>query len=82
MAALDGVEFPKHWAFQPVLCPGLKGRHEGQVASLKGKALTDKEIFPLLLNSRFLLPWLHPPKGHPDDVQSKIKEALKSEAES
>ena len=78
MAALDGVEFPKALGISAsTYAQALKGRHEGQVASLNGKALTDKEMFAAAEQQVLLRAMAACPKAIPDDVQSKIKEALK-----
>ena len=79
MAALDGVEFPKALGISAsTYAQALKGRHEGQVASLKGKTLTDKEMFAAAEQQLLVRAMSACPKAIPDDVQSKIKEALKN----
>ena len=46
MAALDGVDFPKALGISAsTYAQALKGRHGGKVAALKGKTLSDKEMF-------------------------------------
>ena len=78
MAALDGVEFPKALGISAsTYAQALKGRHEGQVASLKGKKLTDKEMFAAAEQQLLVRAMSACPKAIPDDVQSKIKVALK-----
>ena len=79
MAALDGVEFPKALGISAsTYAQALKGRHEGQVASLKGKTLSDKEMFAAAEQQLLVRAMSACPKAIPDDVQSKIKEALKN----
>ena len=84
MAALDGVEFPKALGISAsTYAQALKGRHEGQVASLQGKALTDKEMFAAAEQQVLVRAMAACPKAIPDDVQTKVKEALqKRQAES
>ena len=79
MAALDGVEFPKALGISAsTYAQALKGRHQGQVASLIGKTLTDKEMFAAAEQQLLVRAMSACPKAIPDDVQSKIKEALKN----
>ena len=79
MAALDGVEFPKALGISAsTYAQALKGRHEGQVASLKGKTLTDKEMFAAAEQQLLVRAMSACHKAIPDDVQGKIKEALKN----
>lgn len=80
MAALDGVEFPKALGISAsTYAQALKGRHNGQVASLKGKSLTDKEMFAAAEQQVLLRAMAACPKAVPDDVQTKVKEALKKQ---
>ena len=79
MAAMDGVDFPKALGISAsTYAQALKGRHQGQVASLKGKTLTDKEMFAAAEQQLLVRAMSACPKAIPDDVQSKIKEALKN----
>ena len=78
MAALDGVEFPKALGISAsTYAQALKGRHEGQVASLKGKALTDKEMFAAAEQQVLVRAMAACPKAIPADVKAKVEEALK-----
>ena len=80
MAALDGVEFPKALGISAsTYAQALKGRHNGQVASLKGKALTDKEMFAAAEQQVLLRAMSACPKAIPADVQTKVKAALKKQ---
>ena len=80
MAALDGVEFPKALGISAsTYAQALKGRHNGQVAALKGKTLTDKEMFAAAEQQVLLRAMQACPKAIPNDVQSKVKEALKKQ---
>ena len=80
MAALDGVEFPKALGiYASTYAQALKGRHNGQVASLKGKALTDKEMFAAAEQQVLLRAMSACPKAIPADVQTKVKAALKKQ---
>lgn len=80
MAALDGVEFPKALGISAsTYAQALKGRHNGQVASLKGKSLTDKEMFAAAEQQVLLRAMAACPKAVPDDVQAKVKDALKKQ---
>ena len=81
MAALDGVEFPKALGISAsTYAQALKGRHQGKVASLKDKTLTDKEMFAAAEQQILLRAMSACPKAIPDDVQTKIKEAIKQQA--
>ena len=78
MAALDGVEFPKALGISAsTYAQALKGRHEGQVASLKGKPLTDKEMFAAAEQQVLVRAMAACPKAIPADVKAKVEEALK-----
>jgi hypothetical protein len=78
MAALDGVEFPKALGISAsTYAQALKGRHEGKVASLKGKALTDKEMFAAAEQQLLVRAMSACPKAIPADVKAKVEEALK-----
>lgn len=78
MAALDGVEFPKALGISAsTYAQALKGRHGGQVAALKGKTLTDKEMFAAAEQQVLLRAMKACPKAIPADVQTKVKDALK-----
>ncbi|MAR07530.1 MAG: cAMP phosphodiesterase [Cyanobium sp. NAT70] len=80
MSALDGVEFPKALGISATTyAQALKGRHNGQVASLKGKTLTDKEIFAAAEQQVLLRAMQACPKAIPSDVQAKVKAALKKQ---
>ena len=80
MAALDGVEFPKALGISAsTYAQALKGRHNGQVESLKGKSLTDKEMFAAAEQQVLLRAMAACPKAVPDDVQAKVKDALKKQ---
>ena len=81
MAALDDVEFPKALGISAsTYAQALKGRHQGKVASLKDKTLTDKEMFAAAEQQILLRAMSACPKAIPDDVQTKIKEAIKQQA--
>lgn len=81
MAALDGVDFPKALGISAsTYAQALKGRHNGQVASLQGKTLTDKEMFAAAEQQVLLRAMQACPKAVPDDVQSKVKAALQKQA--
>lgn len=81
MSALEGVEFPKALGISAsTYAQALKGRHNGQVASLKGKALTDKEMFAAAEQQLLLRAMSACPKAIPADVQTKVKAALKKQA--
>ena len=80
MAALDGVEFPKALGISAsTYAQALKGRHNGQVAALKGKTLTDKEMFAAAEQQLLLRAMQACPKAIPNDVQKKVKDALKKQ---
>ena len=80
MAALDGVQFPKALGISAsTYAQALKGRHKGQVASLKGKTLTDKEMFAAAEQQVLLRAMSACPKAIPADVQSKVNAALKKQ---
>ena len=80
MAALDGVEFPKALGISAsTYAQALKGRHNGQVVALKGKTLTDKEMFAAAEQQVLLRAMQACPKAIPNDVQSKVKDALKKQ---
>ena len=81
MSALDGLEFPKALGISAsTYAQALKGRHEGKVDSLKGKTLTEKEMFAAAEQQILLRAMSACPKAIPSDVQSKIKEAIKKQA--
>ena len=81
MAALDGIAFPKALGIaSSTYAQALKGRHQGQVASLKGKTLTDKEMFAAAEQQLLLRAMAACPKAIPDDVQTKINAAIKQQA--
>ena len=81
MSALEGVEFPKALGISAsTYAQALKGRHNGQVASLKGKALSDKEMFAAAEQQLLLRAMSACPKAIPADVQTKVKAALKKQA--
>ena len=81
MAALDGIAFPKALGIaSSTYAQALKGRHQGQVASLKGKTLTDKEMFAAAEQQLLLRAMAACPKAIPEDVQTKINEAIKQQA--
>ena len=78
MAALNGVEFPKALGISTTThAQILKGRHNGQVASLKGQTLTDKQMLAGAEEQVLLRAMSACPKAIPTDVQNKIKAALK-----
>ncbi len=78
MAALNGVEFPKALGISTTTYAQiLKGRHNGQVASLKGKTLTEKQMLAGAEEQVLLRAMSACPKAIPTDVQDKIKAALK-----
>ena len=80
MSALEGVAFPKALGISAsTYAQALKGRHNGQVASLKGKALTDKEMFAAAEQQLLLRAMSACPKAIPADVQTKVKAALKKQ---
>ena len=80
MAALDGVEFPKALGISAsTYAQALKGRHNGQVEALKGKTLTDKEMFAAAEQQLLLRAMQACPKAIPNDVQTKVKAALKKQ---
>ena len=80
MSALEGVAFPKALGISAsTYAQALKGRHNGQVASLKGKALTDKEMFAAAEQQLLLRAMSACPKAIPADVQTKGKAALKKQ---
>ena len=80
MAALNGVEFPKALGISvSTYAQALKGRHNGQVASLKGKTLTEKEIMTGAEQQVILRAMQLCPKAIPADVQAKVKAALKKQ---
>ena len=81
MSALDGIEFPRALGIaSSTYAQALKGRHQGQVASLKGKTLTDKEMFAAAEQQLLLRAMAACPKAIPDDVQTKINEAIQKQA--
>ena len=81
MSALEGVAFPKALGISAsTYAQALKGRHNGQVASLKGKALTDKEMFAAAEQQLLLRAMSACPKAIPADVQTKVKAALKKQS--
>ena len=78
MAALDGVDFPKALGISAsTYAQALKGRHGGKVAALKGKTLSDKEMFAAAEQQVLLRAMNACPKAIPADVQAKVKDALK-----
>lgn len=78
MAALDGVDFPKALGISAsTYAQALKGRHGGKVAALKGKTLSDKEMFAAAEQQVLLRAMNACPKAIPADVQAKVKNALK-----
>ena len=78
MSALNGVEFPKALVISSTTYAQiLKGRHNGQVASLKGKTLTEKQMLAGAEEQVLLRAMSACPKAIPADVQEKIKAALK-----
>ena len=78
MAALDGVDFPKALGISAsTYAQALKGRHGGKVAALKGKMLSDKEMFAAAEQQVLLRAMNACPKAVPADVQAKVKNALK-----
>ena len=80
MAALDGVEFPKALGIAAsTYAQALKGLHNGQVVALKGKTLSDNELFAAAEQQVLLRAMSACPKAIPTDVQSKVKAALKKQ---
>lgn len=80
MSALDGIEFPRALGISAsTYAQALKGRHQGKVASLKDKVLTDKEMFAAAEQQILLRAMSACPKAIPDDVQTKIKAAIKQQ---
>ena len=78
MAALDGVDFPKALGISAsTYAQALKGRHGGKVAALKGKTLSDKEMFAAAEQQVLLRAMNACPKAIPADVHAKVKDALK-----
>ena len=81
MSALDGIDFPKALGISAsTYAQALKGRHQGKVASLKGKTLTEKEMFAAAEQQILLRAMSACPKAIPNDVQTKIKEAIKQQS--
>ena len=62
------------------LCPGVEGPSSGTSGLLKGKTLTDKEMFAAAEQQLLLRAMAACPKAIPDDVQTKINEAIKQQA--
>ena len=81
MSALDGIDFPKALGISAsTYAQALKGRHQGKVASLTGKTLTEKEMFAAAEQQILLRAMSACPKAIPNDVQTKIKEAIKKQS--
>tara|TARA_B100001287_G_C22451935_1_gene420961 strand:+ start:181 stop:591 length:411 start_codon:yes stop_codon:yes gene_type:complete len=81
LSVLEGMEFPKSLGISTsTYVQALKGRHQGKVASLKGKTLTDKEMFAAAETQILLRAMSGCPKAIPNDVQAKIKELIKKQS--
>ena len=79
LAALDGVEFPKALGISAsTYAQALKGRHGGKVASLKGKVLTNKEMFAAAEHQLLLRAISVCPDGVPEDVKEKVQDIIKN----
>ena len=80
MSALEGVHFPKALGISAsTYAQALKGRHQGRVMSLRGKSLSDKEMFAAAEQQILLRAMKACPKAIPDDVRRKVKTALQNQ---